>query len=81
MVNFYCTIIPVVILLTHTSAWFLDREIHQLVVHVSICTIDISNIDTLLLTQVWEGYPGKPASCSLIHVIDDVILKVLAISL
>jgi len=34
MINFHCTIIPVVVLdsvVTHTSAWFLDREIHQLV--------------------------------------------------
>jgi len=32
MINFHCTIIPVVVLdnvITHTSAWFLDREIHQ----------------------------------------------------
>jgi len=32
--NFHCTVIPVVVLdsvITHTSAWFLDREIHQLV--------------------------------------------------
>lgn len=35
MINFHCTIIPVVVLdsvITHTSAWFLDREIHQLVI-------------------------------------------------
>ena len=34
MINFHCTIILVVVLdsvITHTSAWFLDREIHQLV--------------------------------------------------
>jgi len=34
MINLHCTIIPVVILdsvITHTSAWFLDGEIHQLV--------------------------------------------------
>jgi len=34
MINFHCTIIPVVVLdsvITHTSAWFLNREIHQLV--------------------------------------------------
>jgi len=34
MINFSCTIIPVVVLdgiVTYTSAWFLDREIHQLV--------------------------------------------------
>jgi len=34
MINFHCAIIPVVVLnsvITHTSAWFLDREIHQLV--------------------------------------------------
>jgi len=33
MINFHCTIIPVVVLyivITHTSAWFLG-EIHQLV--------------------------------------------------
>jgi len=37
MINFHCTIIPVVVLdsvMTHTSGWFLDREIHQLVVAV-----------------------------------------------
>jgi len=35
MINFHCIIIPVVVLgsiITHTSAWFLDREIHQLVI-------------------------------------------------
>jgi len=34
MINFHCTIIPVVVLdsvITHTSAWFLDGEIHQFV--------------------------------------------------
>jgi len=34
VINFHCTIIPVIVLdsvITHTSAWFLDREIHQLV--------------------------------------------------
>jgi len=34
VINFHCTVIPVVVLdsvVTHTSAWFLDREIHQLV--------------------------------------------------
>jgi len=34
MINFHCTIIPVVVLdnvITHTSAWFLNREIHQFV--------------------------------------------------
>jgi len=34
LINFHCTFIPVVVLdgvITHTSAWFLDREIHQLV--------------------------------------------------
>jgi len=34
MINFHCTIIPVVVLesvITHKSAWFFDREIHQLV--------------------------------------------------
>jgi len=34
MINFHCTIIPVVVLdsvITHTSAWFLVGEIHQLV--------------------------------------------------
>jgi len=34
MINFHCTIIPVVVLdsvIAHTSAWFLDRRIHQLV--------------------------------------------------
>jgi len=37
MINFHCTTIPVVVLdsvITHTSALFLDREIHQLVVAV-----------------------------------------------
>jgi len=37
MINFHCTIIPVVFLdsvITHTSAWFLDSEIHQLVSNV-----------------------------------------------
>jgi len=35
MINFHCTIIPVVVLdsvITHTRTWFLDREIHQLAV-------------------------------------------------
>jgi len=45
MINFHCTIIPVVVLdsvlMTHTSAWFLDREIHQLVHQVIIsCFVD-----------------------------------------
>ena len=34
MISFHCTIIPVVVLysvITHTSTWFLDRDIHQLV--------------------------------------------------
>jgi len=34
MINFHCIIIPVVVLdsvITHTSAWFLDSEIRQLV--------------------------------------------------
>jgi len=34
MINFHCTIILVVVLdsvIIHTSAWFLDSEIHQLV--------------------------------------------------
>jgi len=34
MINFHCTIIPVVVLdsvITYTSAWYLDREIYQLV--------------------------------------------------
>jgi len=34
MINFHRTIIPVVVLdsvITHTSTWFLDREIRQLV--------------------------------------------------
>jgi len=37
MINFHCTIIPVVVLgsvIAHTSAWFLDREIHQLVNYI-----------------------------------------------
>ena len=37
MINFHCTIIPVVVLdsvITHTSTWFLDREIHQLAMSV-----------------------------------------------
>jgi len=39
MINFHCTIIPVVVLgslITHTSAWFLDREIHHLVYLIPI---------------------------------------------
>jgi len=43
VINFHCTIIPVVVLdsvllfvITHTSAWFLDRELHQLVFIVYI---------------------------------------------
>jgi len=32
MINFHCIIIPVLdSIITHTSAWFLDSEIHQLV--------------------------------------------------
>jgi len=39
MISFHCTIISVVVLdsvITNTSAWFLDREIHQLVIKETI---------------------------------------------
>jgi len=42
MINFHCTIIPVVVLdsaITHTSAWFLDGKVHQLVFYYRQCHI------------------------------------------
>jgi len=71
MINFHCTIIPVVVLETHTSAWFLDWEIHQLVVVVidpysifkfsifkysSISYCNDSYFPTLFLLQILHGY-------------------------
>jgi len=46
MINLHCTIIPVVVLdsvITHTRAWLLDREIHQLVLISSMKYIKINN--------------------------------------
>jgi len=43
MIDVHCTIIPVVVLdrvlvfvIAHTSAWFLDRELHQLVAYFNL---------------------------------------------
>jgi len=47
MINFHCTIIPVVVLdnvITHTNAWFLDREIHQLVFLCNFYCVNDNNI-------------------------------------
>jgi len=51
MINFHCIIIPVVVLdsvITHTNAWYLDGEIHQLVSHIT----HFDNIKLLLKAVV-----------------------------
>jgi len=55
MINFHCTIISVAVLdvITHTSTWFLDREIHQLV-KITIFDIKINASVTLVITK-WVG--------------------------
>jgi len=60
MINFHCTIIPVVVLdsvITHTSAWFLDGEIHQLVLMVvRIFVHSLANQYTIHFKWIHSSY-------------------------
>jgi len=65
MINFHCTIIPVVVLysvMTHTSAWFLDREILlrisllAMYVHTYLCIANAVLIVTSELSFVNNHY-------------------------